>query len=130
MREGEEKSARLVSNFSQLQNDKTSATSAVNGPRERSSDCSIEEGEGVGNVIFIIRRNPRTSPRYVDVVLFLLAAFRERIKEKKRERDRKREREREGRARGGAGKEGLPVGTGCCFTPPSNRLFSALYSSV
>lgn len=82
----------------------------------------------VGSVIFIIRRNPRTSPRYVDVVLFLLAAFRERIKEK-RERE-KREREREGRARGGVGKEGLPVGTGCCFTPPSNRLFSALYSSV
>lgn len=59
---------------------------SVNGPRERSSDCSIEEEEGlVGSVIFIIRRNPRISPRHVDVVLFLLAAFRERIKEKERE---------------------------------------------
>lgn len=63
---------------------------SVNGPRERSSDCSIEERErerggregGVGSVIFIIRRNSRTSPRHIDVVLFLLATFRERIKEK------------------------------------------------
>lgn len=50
----------------------------------------------VGSVIFIIRRNPRTSPRYVDVVLFLLAAFRERIKEKReREIERGKGSERE-----------------------------------
>lgn len=43
---------------------------SVNGPRERSSDCSIEEEEGlVGSVIFIIRRNPRIpSPRRRSVV--------------------------------------------------------------
>lgn len=45
----------------------------------------------VGTVIFIIRRNPR--PPLVSAVLFLLAAFRERIKEKERAMKRKRERE-------------------------------------
>lgn len=46
----------------------------------------------VGTVIFIIRRNPRP-PLVVSAVLFLLAAFRERIKEKEGAMKRKRERE-------------------------------------
>lgn len=83
IREGEKKSARWVSNFSQLQNDKTSATSASTARARDPAIVRSKRRRGlVGSVIFIIRRNPRTSPRYVDVVLFLLAAFRERIKEK------------------------------------------------
>lgn len=59
----------------------------VNCARER--DPAIVRS--VGTVIFIIRRNPR--PPLVSAVLFLLAAFRERIKEKERAMKRKRERE-------------------------------------
>lgn len=85
---GEEKSARereeggAFELFTALY--KTSATSTA---RER--DPAIVRS--VGTVIFIIRRNPR--PPLVSAVLFLLAAFRERIKEKERAMKRKRERE-------------------------------------
>lgn len=76
----------VLSNFSRLSLSLQNVGD-VNCARER--DPAIVRS--VGTVIFIIRRNPR--PPLVSAVLFLLAAFRERIKEKERAMKRKRERE-------------------------------------
>lgn len=63
----------VVSNFSQLSTKRRRR-------QRRARDPAIVRS--VGTVIFIIRRNPR--PSLASAVLFLLAAFRERIKEKER----------------------------------------------
>lgn len=80
-----------VPNFSQL--------STKRWPRQRRArDPAIVRS--VGTVIFIIRRKPPSVPSSALAVLFLLAAFRERIKEKERTREKERESERERKREG------------------------------
>lgn len=87
---------------------KTSATSTA---RERSTDCSIG-----WHCYFYNSPQPPDHP-FASAVLFLLAAFRERIKEK--ERMIERTREKEGEVKPG----GVVGGNGVLFHP--SRLPSA-----
>lgn len=86
----------VVSDFSQLST-----------KRRRRQRCARDPAivRSVGTVIFIIRRNPR--PPFALAVLFLLAAFRERIKEKEHTM-KKSDRECKGRG----GKRGRRRGSG------------------
>lgn len=106
----------------------------VNCARER--DPAIVRS--VGTVIFIIRRNPR--PPLVSAVLFLLAAFRERIKEKESARDEEEERKRMKERKAGRKRERQTLWRGweqgvvsSLSAPVSAAVYSAdalLYSSV
>lgn len=113
-------------------NDKTSSTSAST-TRERSSDCSI----GWQCYFYNSPQPPYIpSPRRV---LFLLAAFRERIKEKERGRERERKAEREtakeyargkGRNRESRGVERWEWGVVSSLPTPVYSPTALLYSSV
>lgn len=95
--------------FRSLENDKTSATSASTA---RARDPAIVRSKrrcGVGWQCYFYNspQPPVHPPRHVDVVLFLLAAFRERIKEKERAGGNERESKRWSRETGVAGGNGV-----------------------